>query len=91
MPDGQQRPDGSFLLWHLLPCFSVWLAREAKVCPERLVIMLEEFCQLFCGCFLDRHLILTFLELLAFKPFSRSASRWFPPLLQVLQSRPRQS
>jgi hypothetical protein len=91
MPDGQQRPDGSFSVVVPAPCFSVWLARGAKVWPERLVIMVEEFCQLFCGYFLDRHLMLTFLERLAFKAFSRSASRWVPPLLQVLQSRPRQS
>jgi hypothetical protein len=39
--------------------------------------MVEEFCQLLGGYFLDRDLILTLLERLAFKPFSRSASRWF--------------
>jgi hypothetical protein len=48
MPDEQQRPDGSFPVVVPAPCFSVWLARGAKVWPERLVIMVEEFCQLFC-------------------------------------------
>src|SRR5664279_5076779 len=46
-----------FHLWYLLPCFSVWLARTANILPERLVIMVEEFCQLFRGYFLDRHQI----------------------------------
>jgi hypothetical protein len=45
------------LLWDLLPCLSDWLARAANIRPERLVIMVEEFCQLFRGYFLDPHQI----------------------------------
>jgi len=46
-----------FLGRYLLPRFWVCLARAAKIRPQRLVIVVEEFCQLLRGYFLDRHQI----------------------------------
>jgi hypothetical protein len=76
----------------LFPSFSIDSGRAVVMAPKGVVVVVEQFCQLLCGYFFDRHRI-SFLDQLIvrsalrlgeqseFKTFSCSASLWFLSLL----------